>query len=181
MQRVTDLADPRRCKGASLDGQCQNFAEEGAEYCRVPGGTDQAPALRLKQYLLTRAQDQARLVHLDDPEGVKSLRDEVVIATGLLERRLNLARSDAEFISMFPQVEKFLGRIADLKKSNFFLEQKSGAMLARTAAFRLFQEILTIIVEELEGVAGYEQIVDRIIERSGPAIQHAGNSEADKA
>ena len=81
-----------------------------------------------------------------------------MIATGLLERRLNLARSDAEFISMFPQVEKFLGRIADLKKSNFFLEQKSGAMLARTAAFRLFQEILTIIVEELEGVAGYEQI-----------------------
>ena len=83
MQRVTDLADPRRCKGASLDGQCQNFAEEGAEYCRVHGGTDQAPALRLKQYLLTRAQDQARLVHLDDPEGVKSLRDEVVIATGM--------------------------------------------------------------------------------------------------
>jgi hypothetical protein len=32
MQRVTDLADPRRCRGASVDGQCQNVAEEGAPW-----------------------------------------------------------------------------------------------------------------------------------------------------
>ena len=57
MQRVTDLADPRRCKGRSLDGQCQNVAEEGADYCRVHGGESRAPARRLKQYLLTTAQD----------------------------------------------------------------------------------------------------------------------------
>jgi len=179
MQRVTDLADPHRCKGASLDGQCQNVAEEGSDYCRVHGGESQAPARRLKQYLLTRTQDQARLAQIDDPEGLKSLRDEVIIATGMLERRLNMVRSDAEFISMFPQIERFLGRIADLKKSNFFLEQKSGAMLSRGAAFRLFQEIVGIIVEELEGVPGYEQIMDRIIARVGPAIQKAGNSEAE--
>ena len=61
MQRVTDLADPRRCKGASLYGQCQNVAEEGSDYCRVHGGHDQAPARRLKQYLLTKAQDRERL------------------------------------------------------------------------------------------------------------------------
>ena len=180
MQRVTDLADPRRCKGASLDGQCQNVVEEGSDYCRVHGGEDHAPARRLKQYLLTRAQDQARLADLDDPEGLKSLRDEVVIATGMLERRLNLVSTDAEFVAAFPQVERFLKRVADLKKSNFFLEQKSGAMLSRNAAFRLFQEILTIIVDELEGIPDYEQIVDRIIARIGPAIQHAGNSETDK-
>ena len=99
MQRVTDLADPRRCKGAQPDGQCQNVAEEGSDYCRACGGESQAPARRLKQYLLTRAQDQARLAQLDDPEGLKSLRDEVVIATGMLERRLNLVSTDAEFIS----------------------------------------------------------------------------------
>ena len=98
----------------------------------------------------------------------------------MLERRLNLVSTDAEFVAAFPQVEKFLKRVADLKKSNFFLEQKSGAMLARSAAFRLFQEILTIIVDELEGIPDYEQIVDRIIARIGPAIQHAGNSETDK-
>lgn len=70
MQRVTDLADPRRCKGASLDGQCQNFAEEGAEYCRVHGGTDQAPALRLKQYLLTRRKIRPDWFTLTIPRGL---------------------------------------------------------------------------------------------------------------
>jgi hypothetical protein len=181
MQRVTDLADPHRCKGAQPDGQCQNVAEEGSDYCRVCGGESQAPARRLKQYLLTRAQDQSRLADLDDPEGLKSLRDEVVIATGMLERRLNLVSTDAEFISAFPQVEKFLKTLADLKKSSFFLEQKSGAMLSRSAAFGLFQEIIKIIVDELDGIPNYEQIVDRVIARIGPAIQHAGNSESDTA
>jgi len=64
MQRVTDLADPRRCKGASVDGQCQNIAEEGSDYCRAHGGESQAPTRRLKQYLLTKAQDRERLAQL---------------------------------------------------------------------------------------------------------------------
>ena len=126
-------------QGASLDGQCQNVVEEGSDYCRVHGGEDHAPARRLKQYLLTRAQDQARLADLDDPEGLKSLRDEVVIATGMLERRLNLVSTDAEFVAAFPQVEKFLKRVADLKKSNFFLERSSvrcSPNTRRSASFR---------------------------------------------
>jgi hypothetical protein len=117
------------------------------------------------------------LARLDDPEGFKSLRDEVVIATGMLERRLNLARSDAEFISMFPQVEKFLGRVESLKKSSFFLEQKSGAMLSRAAAFRLMQETMKVVAEELEGIPGYEEIMDRIIDRLGPVVEHASDPD----
>ena len=92
MQRVTDLADPRRCKGASVDGQCQNVAEEGAEYCRVHGGKDQAPARRLKQYLLTKAQDRERLAQFAENDALKTLREEVVVALGQLERRLSLAK-----------------------------------------------------------------------------------------
>ena len=109
------------------------------------------------------------------------MRDEVLIATGMLERRLNLASTDAEFISAFPQIERFLQRISDLKKSNFFLEQKSGAMLSRAAAFRLFQEIIRIVADEMEGVPDYVQIMDRIIARIVPAIKNAGNSEPGTA
>jgi len=181
IHRVADLADPRRCKGRSLDGQCQNLAEEGADYCRVHGGESQAPARRLKQYLLTTAQDCARLARISESDGLKTLREEVTVALGLLERRLSLAKTDAEFVAAFPQIEKFLGRIADLKKDSFALEQKSGAMLSRDQAFGLFKEIVGIVVEELEGVPGYEQIMDRIIARIGPAIQHAGTSESETA
>ncbi len=179
MQRVTDLADPHRCKGAQPDGQCQNLAAEGSDYCVACGGVDRAPAQRLRQYLLTRAQDRTRLAQLDDPEGLKSLRDEVVIATGMLERRLNLVRTDAEFISAFPQVEKFFKTLADLKKSNFFLEQKSGAMLSRSAALKMGREIIEIIVDRLEGIPNYEQTVDAIITDIVATISKADNSEDD--
>jgi len=177
MEHVTDLADPQRCKGAQPDGQCRNRAEEGSDYCLACGGVNRAPAQRLKQYFLTRAQDRTRLASLDDPEGLKSLRDEVVIATGMLERRLNLVKSDAEFISAFPQVEKFFKTLADLKKSNFFLEQKSGAMLSKGAALKMGREIIEIIVNRLEGIPNYEETVDAIIADIVATISKANNSE----
>jgi hypothetical protein len=181
MQRVTDLADPRRCKGAQPDGQCQNLAEEGSDYCRACGGESRAPERRLKQYLLARAQDRTRLAQLDDPEGLKSLRDEVVIATGMLERRLNMVDSDAEFLQAFPQIERFLRSVAELKKSSFFLEQKSGAMLSREQAFGLVRLMIAIVVDELDGIPNYEQIMDRIVTRILPTVQNAGKTEAETA
>jgi len=180
MQRVTDLADPRRCKGASLDGQCQNVAEEGSDYCRVHGGHDQAPARRLKQYLLTKAQDRERLAQLAENDALKTLREEVVVALGQLERRLSLAnRSDAEFLAAYPEVEKSLKTLAELKKSNFSLEQKSGATLSREQSFALIRRVIEIIVDELEGITDYERIVESITMRILALVQRAGNSEVN--
>lgn len=178
MQRVTDLADPRRCKGASVDGQCQNIAEEGSDYCRVHGGESQAPARRLKQYLLTKAQDRERLAQLAENDALKTLREEVVVALAQLERRLSLAnRSDAEFLAAYPEVEKSLKTLAELKKSNFSLEQKSGATLSREQAFGFVRRMIEIIVDELEGVPDYERIVESITMRALAMVQRAVNSQ----
>jgi hypothetical protein len=182
MQRVTDLADPRRCKGASLDGQCQNVAEERSDYCRVHGGRNGAPARRLKQYLLTKAQDRERLAQLAENDALKTLREEVVVALGQLERRLNLAnRSDAEFLAAYPEVEKSLKLLSELKKSNLCLEQKSGATLSREQAFALVRHVIEIIVDELEGIADYERIVESITLRILATVQNAGETPADTA
>ena len=180
MQRVTDLADPRRCKGASVDGQCQNVAEEGSDYCRAHGGESRALARRLKQYLLTKAQDRERLAQLAENDGLKTLREEVVVALGQLERRLNLAnRSDAEFLAAYPEVEKSLKLLAELKKSNISLEEKSGATLSREQGFALVRQMIEIIVDELEGIPDYERIVDSITVRILATVQKAGDSEAE--
>ncbi len=182
MQRVTDLADPRRCKGASVDGQCQNFAEEGSDYCRVHGGKDQAPARRLKQYLLTKAQDRERLVQFAENDALKTLREEVVVALGQLERRLSLAnRSDAEFLAAYPEVEKSLKLLAELKKSNLSLEEKSGATLSREQSFALVRLVIEILVDELEGIPDYERTVERITTRILATVQRTGNSEVSPA
>jgi hypothetical protein len=180
MQRVTDLADPRRCKGASVDGQCQNVAEEGSDYCRAHGGESLAPARRLKQYLLTKAQDRERLAQLAENDGLKTLREEVVVALGQLERRLSLAsRSDAEFLAAYPEVERSLKLLAELKKSNFHLETKSGATLSREQAFGLVRLMIEIIVDELDGIPDYERIVDNIVTRMLPAVENAGRAQAE--
>ena len=180
MQRVTDLADPRRCKGPSVDGQCQNIAEEGSDYCRAHGGKDQAPARRLKQYLLTKAQDRERLAQLAENDALKTLREEVIVALGQLERRLSLAnRSDAEFLAAYPEVEKSLKTLADLKKSNFYLETKSGATLSREQAFGLARLMIEIIVDELDGIPDYTRIVDNIVTRILPAVENAGKAQAE--
>jgi hypothetical protein len=72
-----------------------------------------------------------------------------------------------------------LKRIADLKKSSFFLEQKSGAMLSRDQAFGLVRQMIEIIVDELYGIPDYERIVDSIVARILATVQHAGNSETE--
>ena len=121
------------------------------------------------------------MAQLDDPEGHKSLRDEVLDCHGGVGTAAEPGHDRTPSSSrVFPQIEKFLSRIADLKKSNFFLEQKSGAMLSRDRAFRLVQEIIEIVVEELDGIPGYEEIMDRIIDRHRPSrFRHAGNSEPE--
>ena len=182
MQRVTDLADPRRCKGASVDGQCRNVAEEGSDYCRVHGGKDQAPARRLKQYLLTKAQDRERLAQFAENDALKTLREEVVVELAQLERRLSLAnRSDAEFLAAYPEVEKSLKLLAELKKSNLSLEEKSGATLSREQSFALVRRVIEVLVDELQGIPDYQQVVDRITERILAMVERAGNFEVGPA
>jgi hypothetical protein len=50
-------------------------------------------------------------------------------------------------------------------------------MLSRAAAFRLMQETMKVVAEELEGTPGYEEIMDRIIDRLGPIVEHAGDPD----
>jgi hypothetical protein len=131
---------------------------------------------------LTKAQDRERLAQFAENDALKTLREEVVVALGQLERRLSLAnRSDAEFLAAYPEVERSLKLLAELKKSNFSLEQKSGATLSREQGFALVREILGILVDELEGIAGYEQIVERITMRILATVQRTGNPEVSPA
>ena len=43
MDRVTDEADPNRCKGSVGHGQCMYAAVEGSDYCRVHARAYAAP------------------------------------------------------------------------------------------------------------------------------------------
>ena len=181
MQRVTDLADPHRCKGPKPDGQCQNRAADGSEYCVACGGVDRAPVRRLRQYFLAKARDQTRLANLAEHEEVKSLRDEIALARMLIERRFNLIQNDADLICACAPLNTLLLTVERLVKSAHAIEKSLGTLLARAAVLRVGQQVCQIIVDRLEGIPNYEATVDAIIADIVATISKADNSDDEPA
>jgi hypothetical protein len=160
---VTDLADPRRCKGGGWEHQCMNQAAAGSDFCVRHNGVDRAPANNLRQYLLDKVHDQARLAQFAEHEDIKSLRDEIALARMLVERRFNLIQSDADLLVACGQLNVLLLTIERLVKSCHQIEQSLGSLLARQSVIKLGQAVCQIIVDRLEGIDNYEEIVDGII------------------
>ena len=179
MKRVNDLADPRRCKGAAPDGQCQNFAEEGSDYCAAHCGKSNLPAIQTRQYLLAKADFRKRLAELGDHEDIKSLRDEIALARMLIEKRLNMVQTDNDILAACGPINQLLLTVERLVKSAHQIETNLGVLLARKSVLRLGQQICQIITEELEGIENYEEIVDSIINRIIETIKRANNSATD--
>jgi hypothetical protein len=123
-----------------------------SDYCLACGGRNQAPARRLRQYLLAKAQDSTRLAQFAEHEEVKSLRDEIALARMLIERRFNLIKDDADLISACGSLNTLLLTVERLVKSAHAIEKSLGTLLARTAVLRLGRQICQIIVDRLEGI-----------------------------
>ena len=179
MERVTDLADPERCKGAAPDGQCLNRIEGESDYCRVHGGRDNTKDQLKRQYLLTEANYRTRLAQLAEHDEIKSLREEVALARMLIETRVNACRTDAELLASTGPINTQLLTLERLVRSCNQIEQNLGSLLSKTTVLKLGQLLCRIVVEELEDIDGYEAIVDRITHRLIATISNAQNVESN--
>jgi len=177
VDHVTDLADPRRCKRGTHAGQCLRVAAGGSEFCTLHSGVDRAPSRNLRQYLLAKADDRTRLAQFAEHEEIKSLRDEIAFTRMLIERRFNLVQTDSDLVAACGSLNQLLLTVERLVKSAHAIEQSLGALLARQSVLRLGQQICQIIVDRLEGVPNYEQLVDTIILDIVATIQQADNTE----
>ncbi|REJ86529.1 MAG: hypothetical protein DWQ35_23145 [Planctomycetota bacterium] len=175
VNRVKDPADPRRCQGAAPDGQCMNEAESGSDFCRAHGGHSTAEAQEKRLYLLTKAKHRERLAQLSEHEEIKSLRDEIAIARMLIEERFNAIKNDSDLLAAFGPINTSLLTVERLVKSAHQIEQNLGNLLAKTSVLALGQSISRILIDELEDLPDYEEIVDRINERIITTIASAGN------
>ena len=172
---VKDPADPRRCKGVAPDGQCMNVALPGSDYCKYHGGKDRSEENNLKGYLLAKAQDRVRLASLsDDLEPVKELRDAIALEHMLIERRWNAIKNDSDLLQACGPLNQMLQTMERLVNSCHKIEQNLGQLLAKQAIFALAKRMVEIIVEELEGIENYEEIVDTITARLIETVQTAG-------
>jgi len=181
--RVNDLADPRRCKGASKDGQCKNVALHDNDYCKLhSGGVDHLPAEQRRGFLLAKASDKTRLATVSNElEPVKELRDTIALTHMLIEKRWNLVKDDNDLLIHCGPLNQLIGTMEKLINSCHRIETNLGELLARNAVLALAKEMVGIVIDELEGIEDYEAIIDRITTRLVDTIRKADNIPKDQA
>jgi len=108
------------------------------------------------------------------------LREEITLTRRLIETRLNLASSEAEFIASMGILHQYLATVEKLVASCHRMDNNLGNVLNKASILNLAQELVSIIVEELEGVDGRDEIVDRISHRIVTAIGTQENTEKKK-
>ena len=182
MKRVTDPADPNRCKGAAPTGQCMNVAESGSEHCRAHGGRDLTEQTQMKGYLLAKAQEQTRLTNLSEGlEPVKELRDAIALLHMMIEQRWNLIMTDGDLLQACGPLNQMLQNMERLVSSCHKIEQNLGQLLAKQAILALAKRMVEVMIEELEGIDDYEATIDRITTRLFDTVRGAGNTETTTA
>jgi hypothetical protein len=178
MDRVTDPTDPRRCQAPDATGQCWGVKLEGLDYCVIHAGAHRPPEEGLRQYLLTKAHDRARLAMLADHDDLKSLRDEIGLTRMMIEELWNSAQSAAERLNVFGRVRLHIADLEKLVKTCNQIEERLGTLLAKPTLLRVGQQICNALVKRLDGVPNYAQLVDILEADVISIIQEARNDAA---
>lgn len=166
MPERADRNDPARCQRNSKTGQCPYKAAPGEKYCvyhlRDP---DREARESLRAYVLTNSDIAERAGRHSQVEELKSLREEIALCRSLVERRLDMIESNADFLSACGQVNTLFLTLEKLITSCHRLEVNLGSLLSKAAILDLAKEIVGILMDELEHIDGYEEIVDKVSDR----------------
>jgi len=153
-----------------------NRSEPDSDYCRCHGGRDLTEQRNLQGYLLAKATDRTRLAQLSEEiEPVKQLRDSISLLTMMIERRWNAVKDDTELLQACGPLNQMLQNMDRLVNSCHKIEQNLGQLLAKQAILTLAKRMVEVMVEELEGIDDYEEIIDRITSRLVDTISGADN------
>jgi hypothetical protein len=175
LQRVTDPADPRRCKAPTAEGQCMNLAEDGSDYCLAHARPTLGPSPSKRIYMLAKADARKRLAELADHEEVKSLREEIAMTRMMIETLYNSIKDDQDMMAKWPAIERATHTVHKLVKDCHVIEQNLGNLLAKQTILSLAHRVCQIVVDRLEGIENYEEITDDIIRQIVAAVKDAGN------
>lgn len=150
---------PNRCQFITPSGQCCKEATEGNTRCETHGGR---PKDALRSYLITcKYLGDSPNRHIAAQE-LKSLREEIALTRAMVETRLNMVQSEAEFIASMPVFQGFMNTINALVTSCHTMEVKLGVLLSKAALLTLAQKMVETISANLEGIPGRDEIVEKI-------------------
>lgn len=176
MLRVTDPADPERCQGSAGLSQCSNRSEPGAEFCTVHGADPYAADDEERRvYHLTEARSRQRLAELAEHDPVHALNEVLSLARLAIEKRYNLVYEDADLYSAYRDLNALQLLVARIVKTAHSIEQNLGVLLGKPTVLRFGQLVIRIVAEELEGLEGYTDVVEKIADQTIQAIASANN------
>lgn len=161
----------QRCQRVGRKGQCNYPAVDGSKFCvRHCNEKD-----RVKGYQLSNPDLKERYEELSAEKALEPLKQEVHLLRTLIEKRLNLAETKADQIIAFNVIHPAMSTLDKLYNSLLKLQVSYSQVLEKSAAEKLAQDIIKIIVEELEDVPGRDNIIDKISARIGKAFVEARN------
>ncbi len=151
-----------RCQHVNRhQGQCPRDALDDDTRCEIHTHND-PEAYDKRVYHILEHQYRIRHSELSDHEELKSLREELAIARLILEERFNAIKSNVDLLAATGSLNSLLLTIEKLVTSCHKLEQSVGTLLSKPTLLRIANEIVTTLLEELDGIPGYEGIVDRV-------------------
>jgi hypothetical protein len=167
MDRVTDPADPTRCKGSCGHAQCWNRAVSGYDFCRIhaPDAKDKAAMEDVRGYLLAKIDDRVRLAQLSESDELKDMRREVGFIRMMIERYWNTIKSDNDLIQRSGAINALFLTLERMNKSQQQMEERLQSLIGRSKVIALAQEWAKIIMDELEVLPNHEPVAERIIHR----------------
>lgn len=151
-----------RCQRVTESGTCYREAENGSRYCR--------PCQRkgdVVQYRLNDPDLQETVTH-HARGAIIDLSQQVILLRGMIERRLNMANSKAEKITAYNFVTQQLATLTKMTESLVKLQRESGELMERSEVEAFVDRVIQVVSEELQGIDGFEEIVDRIVSRLEP-------------
>ena len=163
-----------RCQWVTANGQCDRDADNGP-FCKAHGPISADQALR--HYQITNSLVGDKHARHNAVDQIKDLREEIALTRSLIETRLNLATSEAEFISSMGILHQYIGTVEKLAASCHRMDSNLGNVLSKASVLHLAQELVGIIAEELDDLPGRDAIVDRIAHRLVEAIGTKNNKE----
>jgi len=171
--------DPRRCQGVTRDGQCEYLASDGSQFCdfhNSGAAIRRAEMAHKNRYVIEREGLKTTYDRHNRELDYLDMRDEITLLQGMLERRLNMATSQAEEMEAYRAILGYIQRLESMKINLMKIQQQIGLVLGKDELRILAKRIADILDIELEGVDEKEDRMERICEQLFEAIEQAGRS-----
>lgn len=175
-ERVAD-DDPNRCQGVKpTQGQCNNKAIEGSQFCPAHGGNRGANELaKEKKFMYQLTKFKARMADFATNPAIKGLREEIGVLRMVLETTINRCKDEHDLMLASTGISNMVCNIERMVTSCHKLEMNLGQLLDRNKAMLMADEMIQIITSEIKD----EEVITRIARQIGACMNRVTEISQD--